>query len=100
MILTAIYQMLSTGEQWTPSDLYKIDMPVGLVEKQKAMKLLLCEGILSKIAISFLIPPDRPKTNGSYDSVSFLLLFQVKKRSWINNFHSFLYHQWEKFFHY
>ena len=27
MILTAIYQMLSTGEVWNPSDLYKIDMP-------------------------------------------------------------------------
>ena len=36
MILTAIYQMLSTGEQWNPCDLYKIDMPVALVEKQKA----------------------------------------------------------------
>ena len=35
MILTAIYQMLSTGEQWNPSDLYKIDMPVALVEKAK-----------------------------------------------------------------
>ena len=35
MILTAIYQMLSTGEQWNPSDLYKIDMPEALVEKQK-----------------------------------------------------------------
>ena len=32
-ILTAIYQMLSTGEQWNPSGLYKIDMPVALVEK-------------------------------------------------------------------
>ena len=27
MILTAIYQMLSTGEVWNPTDLYKIDMP-------------------------------------------------------------------------
>ena len=27
MILTAIYQMLSTGETWNPSDLYKIDIP-------------------------------------------------------------------------
>ena len=57
MILTAIYQMLSTGEQWNPSDLYKIDMPVALVEKQKekaikqAKKLLQREGIL---------PPDEP----------------------------------------
>lgn len=36
MILTAIYQMLSTGEVWNPSDLCKIDMPIPLVEKQKA----------------------------------------------------------------
>ena len=52
MILTAIYQMLFTGEQWNPSYLYKIDMPVALVEKQKAKaikqakKLLQHEGIL------------------------------------------------------
>ena len=25
-----------SNEQWNPSDLYKIDMPVALVEKQKA----------------------------------------------------------------
>lgn len=36
MILTAVYQMLSTGEAWNPSDLYKIDMPEALLEKQKA----------------------------------------------------------------
>ena len=53
MILTAIYQMLSTGEQWNPSVLYKIDMPVALIEKQKAKaikqakKLLQREGLLS-----------------------------------------------------
>ena len=52
MILTAIYQMLSTGETWNPSDLYKIDMPQALVDKQKAKaikqakKLLQQEGIL------------------------------------------------------
>ncbi len=57
MILTAIYQMLSTGEAWNPSDLYKMDMPAPLVEKQKAkaikqaMKLLQKEGLL---------PPDVP----------------------------------------
>ena len=57
MILTAIYQMLSTGEAWNPTDLYKIDMPEALVEKQKAkaikqaMKFLQKEGIL---------PPDIP----------------------------------------
>ena len=52
MILTAIYQMLSTGEAWNPTDLYKIDMPQALVEKQKAkaikqaMKFLQKEGII------------------------------------------------------
>lgn len=52
MILTAIYQMLSTGETWNPSDLYKINMPQALVDKQKAKaikqakKLLQQEGIL------------------------------------------------------
>ena len=54
MILTAIFQMLSTGETWNPSDLYKIDMPQVLAEKQKAKaikqakKLLLREGIISE----------------------------------------------------
>lgn len=57
MILTAIYQMLSTGEAWNPSDLYKVDMPEALLEKQKtkaikqAMKLLQREG---------LYPPPEP----------------------------------------
>ena len=52
MILTTIYQMLSTGEQWNLNDLYKIDMPVTFVEKQKskaikqAKKLLQREGFL------------------------------------------------------
>lgn len=36
MILTAIYSMLSTGEVWNPSDLYKVDMPEHLQEQQKA----------------------------------------------------------------
>lgn len=34
MILTAIYSMLSTGEVWNPVDLYKVDMPEHLKEKQ------------------------------------------------------------------
>lgn len=52
MILTAIYHMLSTGEIWNPTDLYKIDMPDNLVQKQKekaikqATKLLIAEGFL------------------------------------------------------
>ena len=51
MILTSVYQMLSTGESWNPSDLYKVDMPAPLVEKQKAkaikqtIKLLQKEGL-------------------------------------------------------
>ena len=54
MILTAIYQMLSTGEAWNPTDLFKIDMPEPLKEKQKekaiaqAKKLLISEGIISE----------------------------------------------------
>ena len=54
MILTAIYQMLSTGETWNPTDLYKIDIPESLKEKQEekaikqAKKLLIREGILSE----------------------------------------------------
>lgn len=36
MILTAIYAMFSTGEVWNPTDLYKIDMPQALKEKQLA----------------------------------------------------------------
>lgn len=40
MILTAIYQMMSTGEVWNPTDLFKVDMPETLKEKQlsKAVK--------------------------------------------------------------
>lgn len=40
MILTAIYQMMSTGEVWSPTDLFKVDMPETLKEKQlsKAVK--------------------------------------------------------------
>ena len=54
MILTAAYQMLSTGEVWNPTDLYKIDMPEPLKEKQKekaikqAKKLLIAEGIIEE----------------------------------------------------
>lgn len=61
MILTAIYQMLSTGEEWNPSDLYKIDMPEALIEKQKAkaikqaLKLLEREGLYP--------PPKEPQAS-------------------------------------
>ena len=58
MILTAVYQMLSTGEEWNPTDLYKIDMPESLKEKQKekaikqARKLLISEGIISETQLA------------------------------------------------
>ena len=57
MILTAIYQMMSTGEQWSPSDLYKIDMPVALVEKQKAKAIKQAKKLLQREG---LLPPDEP----------------------------------------
>lgn len=61
MILTAIHQMLSTGEEWNPSDLYKVDMPEALIEKQKAkaikqaLKLLEREGLYP--------PPKEPQAS-------------------------------------
>ena len=39
MILTAIFSMLSTGEIFNPCDLYKIDIPQELRDKQKAKAL-------------------------------------------------------------
>ena len=52
MILTAIYNMFSTGEVWNPTDLFKVDMPYALHERQKkkairnAFILLQREGLL------------------------------------------------------
>ena len=57
MLLTAIYQMLSTGEQWNPSDLFKIDMPEALVEKQKAKAIKQAKKLLQR---EELFPPDEP----------------------------------------
>ncbi|SFR59648.1 IS110 family RNA-guided transposase [Anaeromicropila populeti] len=54
MILTAIYQMLSSGATWNPSDIYRVDMPATLVERQKekaieqAKKFLLREGVITE----------------------------------------------------
>lgn len=58
MILTAIYNMFMTGEEWNPSDLYKIDMPQEMLEKQKqkaieqAAKLLISQGVIKASDIS------------------------------------------------
>ena len=58
MILTAIYHMFVTGEEFNPSDLYKVDMPQAMVEKQKekpikqAVKLLISVGLIKATDIS------------------------------------------------
>jgi len=58
MILTAIYHMLDTGEVFNPSDLYKIDMPQEMHDKQKekavkqAAKLLISLGLIKETDIS------------------------------------------------
>jgi transposase len=60
MILTAIYNMFVTGEEWNPSDLYKIDMPQEMLEKQKekaikqAAKLLISQGLIKATDISLV----------------------------------------------
>lgn len=60
MILTAIYYMFVTGEEWNPSDLYKVDMPQEMLEKQKekaiiqAAKLLISHGLIKATDISLV----------------------------------------------
>ncbi|SDH66837.1 Transposase IS116/IS110/IS902 family protein [Desulfosporosinus hippei DSM 8344] len=57
-ILTAIYHMFVTGEEFNTSDLYKVDMPQEMVEKQKekaikqAAKLLISLGLIKATDIS------------------------------------------------
>ncbi|MCX7920572.1 MAG: IS110 family transposase, partial [Clostridia bacterium] len=47
-----------TGEEWNPSDLYKIDMPQEMLERQKqkaikqAANLLISQGIIKAADIS------------------------------------------------
>ena len=59
MILTAVFQMLSTGEVWNPVDLNQIDMPPELREKElqkslrRAAKLLVAHGIVAQDAVIF-----------------------------------------------
>ena len=58
MILTAIYNMFVFGEEWNPSDLYKIDMPQEMLERQKekaikqAVRLLISNGLIKATDIS------------------------------------------------
>jgi len=59
MILTAVFQMLSTGEVWNPADLNQIDMLPELREKElqkslrRAAKLLIAHGIVAQDAVVF-----------------------------------------------
>jgi len=52
MILTAVFHILSSGEVWNPCDLYQVDMPLDLRQKQKekavmlAIKLLIAHGVV------------------------------------------------------
>ncbi len=48
MILTAVYSLLTTGEVWNPIDLYKIDMPDSLKEKQLAKAIAQAKKFLEK----------------------------------------------------
>jgi transposase len=57
MILTAVFNMLSTGELWNPVDLCQIDMPAELREKEvrkslgRAVKLLIAHGVITTDSI-------------------------------------------------
>lgn len=57
MILTAVYHMLSSGETFNPCDLYKVDMPLELRDKQKekalrkAAQLLIAQGLIQETDI-------------------------------------------------
>lgn len=58
MILTAVYHMFLTGEVFNPCDLYKVDMPQEMVDRQKqkairqAAKLLISVGLIQPGDIS------------------------------------------------
>jgi len=53
MMLTAVYHMLQTGEVFNPCDLFQVDIPIELRNKQKekalrqAAKLLITQGVIS-----------------------------------------------------
>lgn len=58
MVLTAIYNIFITGEEWNPCDLYKIDMPQEMKDRQKqkainqAARFLISQGIIKASDIS------------------------------------------------
>lgn len=52
MILTAIFKMMSTGEVWNPTDLFKVDMPETLKERQLAKAVKQATKFLEKQGLS------------------------------------------------
>jgi transposase len=58
MILTAVFNMLTTGEVWNPCDLYKVDMPKDLKDNQRnkaikqAIKLLIAQGVIDPSSVT------------------------------------------------
>ena len=52
MILTAVFKMMSTGEVWNPTDLFKVDMPEALKEKQLAKAVKQATKSLEKQGLS------------------------------------------------
>ena len=52
MILTAIFQMMTTGEVWNPTDLFKVDMPEILKEKQLSKAVKQATKFLEKQALT------------------------------------------------
>lgn len=56
MILTAVYQMLSTSEIWNPCDLYKTDMPLEMQDRQKAKTIKQALKLLTSEEITVLQP--------------------------------------------
>lgn len=52
MILTAVFQMMSTGEVWNPTDLFKVDMPEALKERHLAKAVKQATKFLEKQGLS------------------------------------------------
>lgn len=51
MILTAVFKMMSTGEVWNPTDLFKVDMPETLKEKQLSKAVKQATKFLEKLGL-------------------------------------------------
>ena len=77
MILTAIFQMMTTGEVWNPTDLFKVDMPESLKERQLSKAV--------KQATKFL------EKQGLTVSQDFLSVFRLAKNFFIAGLFSYAF---------